>query len=111
MGKVIMGRAKCLTYMIEVLNNYKFNRSIENKLTSFEDVNLFIPLIVPLGYEFVSLTRKEDNNIRCFSLFINRKNNCEEVLIYFQGEYGRIENFHRGGLKGCCNHVHLNRKF
>src|SRR6266481_2780222 len=92
MGKAIMGSQKCLTYMIEVLNNYRFNRSVNNKSTTFEDASRFIIDIIPLGYVFMKCTRIEDNNQKNFMLL---GCNCKQINIYFQGDYDNIDFFQK----------------
>jgi hypothetical protein len=88
--KAIMGRAKCLTHMVEVLNNFRFNRNLKNTLTTYEDVENFIPLIVPMGYIFSPMNREQDNNYKCFLLHGSK---CQQVIIFFDGDYDNIELF------------------
>lgn len=78
--------------MIDVLNNFRFNRVVNNQLTIYEDVNNFIPLIVPLGYKYIKSDRQTDNGIKVFIVF---GSNCTQVIICFQGEYDDIEFFQR----------------
>jgi hypothetical protein len=84
----IMGKARCRTYILEVLRNYKFNRDGH---PYFEEISEFICKILPLGYNFLQCDRKKDNNQKCFLFY--KQGTCEEVIIYFRGTYDAIESF------------------
>jgi hypothetical protein len=88
MKKAIMGTQKCHTYMIEVLNNYKFNESLQNRKLTYEQVNEFIPLIIPLGYRFYKMTRQEGH-----FTFLIIGSNCKQISVGFQGDFDHIEHF------------------
>ncbi len=89
MSKAIMGKAKCLSYMVEVLNNWRFNRA---QHATFEDVNHFIPSIVPLGYKFAPMNRGLENGHKAFLLFGPK---CNQLVIYFTGSNDIIESFEK----------------
>jgi hypothetical protein len=88
----IIGKAKCLSYMIDVLNNYRFNRMCRGENATYEDVDKFIPLIIPLGYKHIPCDRKTNNNNKCFIVFGDK---CTQVIICFTGSYDNIQIFHR----------------
>lgn len=90
MAKAIMGIQRARSFMKECLNNYRFNRSIDGGKITYEEVNTFIPMIVPLGYKFHPSTREKNNNCKVFLL---TGSNCKQVGITFQGEYDNIEFF------------------